>query len=506
MSETGKRSHGQILKSSALIGGSTVLNIGIGIVRTKVMALLLGPSGIGLLGLLTSIYELARNFAIMGLNSSGVREIADATGTGDTERIARTVTILRRVVSFFAAFGGVLLAILCVPVAWFSFRDDQHAGGVALLGVAVFFGAVAAGQIALLQGMRRIADLARANVLGALLGTMAAVAVVYYYVKTGDGNRGVAPALVSVSAMTLLGSWWYSRRVPVAKTAMKWKEVASGASGLLKLGFVFMATGLMALGAAWLIRIIVFRKLGEDAAGYYQAAWVLGGLYIGFILQAMGADFFPRLTAVARNNDECNRLVNEQAEVGLLLAGAGVVGTLTFAPLVIDLFYSTKFGPAVEILRWICLGMMLRVVCWPLGFVLIAKGEGAMFFWTELVSGTVQVALVWVGVRWFDLAGTGIAFFVLYVIYGLGIYLVVRRLSGFRWSATNRQLALLFVPLVGVVFASWYFLPHNIATILGVIVTLGLGVYSARALCTLIPRERLPHPVQKMLRLLRLSS
>jgi len=249
----------------------------------------------------------------------------------------------------------------------------------------------------------------------------------------------------------------------------------------------------------------VFRKLGEDAAGYYQAAWVLGGLYIGFILQAMGADFFPRLSAVSRNNEECNRLVNEQAEVGLLLAGAGVVGTLTFAPLVIDLFYSTKFGPAVEILRWICLGMMLRVVCWPLGFVLVAKGEGAMFFWTELISGAVQVALVWVGVRWFDLAGTGIAFFILYVIYGIIIYLVVRRLSGFRWSTTNRQLALLFVPLVGVVFASWYLLTHNVATIFGLVVTLGLGVYSARALCTLIPRERLPQAVQKMLRVVRLS-
>ena len=36
-------SHGQILKSSALIGGSQVLVILVGIVRTKILAVLLGP-------------------------------------------------------------------------------------------------------------------------------------------------------------------------------------------------------------------------------------------------------------------------------------------------------------------------------------------------------------------------------------------------------------------------------------------------------------------------------
>ncbi len=40
-----KHSYGQILKSSVLIGGSSAVNIGIGIVRTKAIAVLLGPAG-----------------------------------------------------------------------------------------------------------------------------------------------------------------------------------------------------------------------------------------------------------------------------------------------------------------------------------------------------------------------------------------------------------------------------------------------------------------------------
>ena len=72
--------------------------------------------------------------------------------------------------------------------------------------------------------------------------------------------------------------------------------------------------------------------------------------------------------------------------VSLLLAGPGVLATLTLALLVIQLFSSARFEPAVEILRWNCLGMMLRVASWPMGFILLAKGEGKIFFWSELLA------------------------------------------------------------------------------------------------------------------------
>src|ERR1017187_8900627 len=69
---TQKHAYGQILKSSALIGGSSVMNIAFGIVRTKAMALMLGPVGVGFLGIYGLISDLSRNVAEMGINSSGL--------------------------------------------------------------------------------------------------------------------------------------------------------------------------------------------------------------------------------------------------------------------------------------------------------------------------------------------------------------------------------------------------------------------------------------------------
>jgi enterobacterial common antigen flippase len=82
----GKKSYGEAIRSSALIGASSLANVCVGIVRTKVMALLLGQAGIGLRGLYTAIVEVTRNIAGLGINSSGVRQIAEAVGSGSSER------------------------------------------------------------------------------------------------------------------------------------------------------------------------------------------------------------------------------------------------------------------------------------------------------------------------------------------------------------------------------------------------------------------------------------
>ena len=111
-------SHVQILKSTAIIGGASVVNVLFAIVRNKAIAVLLGPQGVGLMGLYSSIADLAQTLAALGIQDSGVRQIAEAVGTGDADRIARTATVLRWVSVALGLLGALLLAA-------FSLRDRR---------------------------------------------------------------------------------------------------------------------------------------------------------------------------------------------------------------------------------------------------------------------------------------------------------------------------------------------------------------------------------------------
>ncbi len=475
-------SYAQILKSTALIGGSTVVSIAFAVIRNKAIAVLLGPGGIGLMGLYNSISDLANTLAGIGIQASGVRQIAEANGTGDADRIARTATVLRRVSVVLAIVGAVMLVALSAPIAAFTFGDHAHAAGVALLSVALSCRLLSSAQMALIQGMRRIADIARIEVFAAMFGTLLGVPLIYVF-----REDGIVPALISIAAVTLATSWWYSRNIRITPPPMTARMVSHEAGELLQLGFVFMVSGFLTVGAAYAVRIIVLRTVGFEAVGHYQAAWSIGGLYAGFILQAMGTDFYPRLTAVATDDAACNRLVNEQAHVSILLAGPGLLATLTLAPLLITALYSAEFHPAADLLRWLCLGMMLRIVAWPMGFIVLAKGARRIFFWTEVAATLIHVGLAWLLIPFWGIEGAGIAFVGLYLWHTALIYALGRRLSGFRWSRANVLLGLLFVPIAAGVFWGFLYLPQCPAMALGAVATLATGIFSLSRLLRLFP-------------------
>ncbi len=127
--------------------------------------------------------------------------------------------------------------------------------------------------------------------------------------------------------------------------------------------------------------------------------------------------------------------------------------------------------------------MFMRVISWPLGYVIVARGDQKLFFWTELLSNASYAALAWAGVQVYGLEGAGMAFFVLYVCYLVALNIILRKLTGFRWSAANVRLGCLLTPAVGLVFAGRLVLREVPAMILGAVVTLAVGTYSLKTLC-----------------------
>jgi PST family polysaccharide transporter len=477
-------SYRQILRSSSIIGGAQGINLLLGMVRVKVAAVLIGPIGVGLVGNYQAIQGVVGTVAGLGIQSSGVREIAEAAGKGDSEAIGRAALVLRRVALLTGLIGALAMAGLSTILSRWTFGSGDYAVEIALLSLTILLGNIAGGQSALIQGMRRIGDLARLNVFGAAAGTVISVGC---YVAWG--LRGILPALLLTAIANLLATWHYARRIDAPATTMTWWESLRAASGMARLGMAFMWSALLASLVAYLIRVQITQQISLEAVGIYSAAFALSGMLANVVLTAMGADYYPRLTSAANNQDLMNRLVNEQTEIGLLLAVPALLATLCLAPWVIQLFYTSAFLPAAELLHWFVLGCLGRVISWPLGFVMLALGKGKWYVATETLANALQLGLTAVALNEWRVEGAAIAFFLLYLVYTAIVFKVAVRLTGFTWSVPCRRLFMILLPIILATFIAVRHLVLLPATGLGVIATALTSIICLRELVARVGTE-----------------
>lgn len=469
--------HRQILRSSSIIGGASVVNIVIGLLRTKIAAVILGPAGFGFIGLLQSLMATASTVSGLGISSAGTRQIAEAAGIDDEYGIAAARRALFWGTLLLAAVGAWIFWALRGELALRVIGDSAVAHHIGWLAIGVALTVAAGSQNALLRGMRRIGDIARVSILSALLSTALGIAALWIW-----GSNGILIFVLATPAATFALGHLYVARIPrvtgpptpLSQLAGQWRVLAT-------LGFAFMIAGIAGTVGQLAVRTVIQRQLGAEALGYFQAAWAISMTYIGFVLTAMATDYYPRLTAAIHDKPVTNRIVNEQTEVALLLAGPILLAMLGLAPLVIRLLYSSSFVDAVDILRWQILGDILKVASWPLGFVILAAGDGRTFMLTETLSMAFFVGLTWIGLPLMGIKASGVAFLAMYAGYLPAVYWLANRRTGFHWSPEVTKLVMILLIASSAVSVT-VFLSDLLGTVTGLIAAGSAGWYSVNRL------------------------
>ncbi|MFV0515681.1 MAG: O-antigen translocase [Jhaorihella sp.] len=423
-----------LVKSMLMIGSAQAVSVVISVLRVKVLALLVGPAGIGLLGIYQNLRETGALGAGLGLQTSGVREIASARGEAET--LARVRRVLAGALLVQGAVAMALIWLLRERLAVWLAGDPGHAAGMGLVGAAVFLTLANGSQLAILRGMRRIGDLARVTIHGALAGTAAGLAAVWFM-----GMDGLIWLILAQPMASILVAALYMRRLPHAGGARL------GPGGFMKawwpmvtLGSVFMASGLVGAMILLAVRGLISRDLGLAATGQFAAAWGMSAVYLGLLLNAMSADYLPRMTEIVHNREAVVTLMNDQIQVALALGGPMLLLLIGCAPWVVELLYSAQFADAVTLLQWQTLGNVFKIAAWPLGFAFVAAARSGVFLFNQVLWNALFLALGWLGLPHWGIDAFGVSFLVAFGI-GLAVNAVlVRRHFGFRWQALSRRL------------------------------------------------------------------
>ena len=411
-------SSSKVIRSSVYLGGATVVSFVAGLLRTKVVAMLLGPAGVGLVGIFTNFGGNLAAVSSWGIWTSGVRTIS-AASEADRARKSAAVGIFGRRLIWL---GLALAVVACWPVTLATFASGEYLADMLIVGLTAPLVVATGVWTARLQSDGHLRALAQGQVLAALFGLLLGVPLIWAL-----GAKGIAPSLLLAALLLAVLTWRSAARLcPVDATA---EPLEPDLRELVKLGAAFMAVAFMGQLAAYGTRLILVRQLGLEAAGHYQAAAAISGSLLGLVVSALGAGFFPQVAAAA-DESASRRLVDRQIEVGVMLGLPALVILAGAGGFCLHLLYARSFDAALPVLAWMTWGILLRLLSWPMSYWLMARGSSKAVMLAEGLSCACSVALPLFTVPCFGLAGAGIAFFLGHAIYAVGLLAISRRRSG----------------------------------------------------------------------------
>lgn len=440
-------SYNQIVKSTTIFGGSQVIMIIIGLVRTKIIALLLGTTGIGLIGIFQSVVDMVRSGSLLGMDTAGVKDVAEINSKGDDALFSKVVAGFNKWFRISAILALIVCVLFCYPISLWAFDSGDYAVHIALLSVAVSFLILTTGRSVILQGMRRIPELAKSMIWGSILGLVVTVPI--YYIWRIDG---IVPAFILSAFTGFLCVEYYYRKQEIKKAQVSVRESLVSGLATFKLGIYIVVAGFVGTLSMFLIRAFISRSIDLDAAGLFQSAWMITNVYLGLILRAMGSDFFPRLSAISADKAKIKTLVNEQTYIVLVIASPIIVGLLLLSDFALSILYSSEFIYADTILKWQILGSFFKVLGWPIAFILLAKGKGRLFLLTEIVFYVVYLLFSYLLYPAYGLDASGIGYFIAYIVYLPMVFFIVRTISGFVWNRDVLKMSLVNLLLISGVF------------------------------------------------------
>lgn len=440
-----------IINAILKTGSGSLANLFFGMASVKIMAMFIGPSGIGLFSL---IKQAMLTFAAvsMGGQTALVQGIASKT---DTERDAYIRT------TFWLFFLGTILTVVVIELfsryiaIWlFSKADDQTRNLVQWLGLPVVLLNFYVFLKSVMNGFRAIGALALVEIAGPI--TMF-ILVYPVCVRVGAGDALAFVWMFSASQMVMIllslkiasQNGWLLPLCGLRNT----KIDSTSSLYFFRIAGTTLATAALSTCAILVVRAAVTKYGGLREAGLFDLAWTLSGAYVMLILGAFGTYYFPVLSGTS---DPTERLVLIQRVIRLstLLMTPMIVGVIVLKPLLVTLLYTDAFIPSLEIVRWMLVGDYLKITSWVFGITVLARADMKMFFWTEAFWNVGFVLLSVISIFEFGtLQGIGAAFIALYLCVNGNYLRYVCKVYGLK--LTSDMLGPWLVGLAIVIVVSW---------------------------------------------------
>lgn len=446
MSES--KEYRNIFKNTFLFGFVQVFNIIVKVGLNKCVALILGPAGMGIISLFNNSINIVSTGAGLGISQSAVRDLSDARGTENDDKINLTLSFVKKIIRYTSLLGIILMAALSPLLSEYTFGNKDYTLSYLFLSLACGATIQTNGYRAINTGMRQLRNVALSTIWGAVAGLVTAVPLYYFF-----GDKGIVPSLIVSAFATLIIARYYADKIKFDKVAISLKEALKRSDQMIKMGISLMLMSLMLVLVQLIISSYISTHGGLDIVGLYQAGSTIITGYFGIIVTAMTTEYYPRISSFNSDNEKLKEAVNSQSVSGLILALPLIVLFTFLIPYFLEFLYSDKFLSASDFTDYAIFGTIMFICSNCMGMVLLAKQKSMIFLISSFLGCIFIVIINIVLYNLYGLTGLGIAYLINGIFQFTMYDLIMRHYFGINFD--KKVFLILTISIVSCIAASF---------------------------------------------------
>ncbi|BCG53121.1 O-antigen translocase [Alistipes indistinctus] len=382
----GRFCRSELVKVFSLSSVATLVKMLTGLISTKVVAVLIGPGGVALLGQLNNLVYIVQYLASGAINNGVVKYVSEHKGSVGKVRTLLTNALLVTVVCSLAC-GTAMIACHGRLSRWIML-SDEYGYIFIVFGVTVILYAFNMLLLSIVNGYREYKMFIRINVANSLTGLVFAVVLTLLY-----GLPGALIGATTYQSAVFFVTLYMVRRKPWARWSyFRGRIDRSIIRNYLKYALMTLVSiGTMPV-AQILIRRYIMLDLSELEAGWWEAMNRISNIYLLVVTTSFSVYYLPRLSEITEPN-EVRREIGKAFKViiPLLLTGFVLVYLCRF--LIIRILFTSEFLPMAKLFGWQMGSDLFKIGCYILTYVMIAKARTVVYVTTEIVFTIIYIGL-----------------------------------------------------------------------------------------------------------------
>ena len=410
----------EIVKVFSLTSISTLVRMAAGFISIKIVAVIIGPAGIALLGQLTNFSAIIMGIATGGITTGVTKYIAQYKDDVDSVKsyIGTAVTITL----FFSVASGLFLVFGASILSSIILLDEKYSFVFIVFGVTLIFYAFNTLLLAIVNGYKQFNLYVKISVISTIAGLFLSLALVIPF-----GVNGVLLNAVTSQSLTFIFAFYIAQRSDIIRFGIDkvWNKFdKTKAKQYFRFTCMTLISAFTVPVSQLIIRGHIISHFSLQTAGWWEGLNRLSAMYLLIITSSFGVYYLPRLSELT-NGKEIKREIKTAYKIVIpsLLIGLTILYFCRF--IIISVLFSPEFDGMAELFLWKVVGDFLKISAWLIAYLMQAKAMTGLFITTEIVFIGIYIIMAFTLSNYLGIHGIVVAYAVNYALYLLTMWCVV---------------------------------------------------------------------------------